>query len=64
MLFRSLRHHFEWVDRLHLFILVLINIKLDVLAGPNPGDLHLVKSQCASLVSADVSGASHNFTGS
>jgi len=42
----------------------LISIKHDVFAGPDLGDFHLVKCECASLVSADVGGSSHDFTSS
>lgn len=59
-----LSHVVGGVDGLHFLFLVLIEVELDVFAGPDPGDLHLVKSEGSGLVSADVSGAAHDFTSS
>jgi hypothetical protein len=36
--------NFEWLYRQHLFVFVLLYIKLDVLTHPDPSDFHLVKS--------------------
>ena len=42
----------------------LFKSKLDVFANPHVGDLHLVKGEGASLVSADVCGTAHNLASS
>lgn len=60
----GLGHEFQRLDRQHLLVLILFDVKLDVLAGPDPGHLHLVESQGTGLIGADVSGTAHDFTGS
>ena len=52
------------LNRLHLLVLILFEGELNVLSAPNVGDLHLVESQGAGLVRANVGGAAHNFAGS
>ena len=60
----DLRELLQWVNRLHLLVLVLLDVERVVLATePEGGDLHLVESQGASLVRADVGGTSHDLAG-